>query len=351
MNTWKTMLAFLAAGPIVGCAMPEGATPDDLRADYGSAAALSAEQVALAAKEAGVLCGEPLATAVAVSWAESKYYPEATGYNPPSKRSYESTDHGLWQINDYWHGIGRRAEWECGDIYNTACNATYMHRISSGGSDWWPWYTFRDGLHLAALPQARRAAETVCSTNTCADFEGRFSDDDESPHQAAIEELAALGITSGCEETPCPRFCPKGSLSRKEAASLLARTAEFPAPIRDWYVDDDGSPFEHDLNRLAEADVLLQCTWPGEHPTAFVCPDEAITRAEMAYILSRSLRLGPASADHFRDDGGSPYQDDINRVAEAGITLGCDAGTRAFCPERHVTRAEMATFLSRALKL
>ena len=41
------------------------------------------------------------------------------------------------------------------------------------------------------------------------------------------------------------------------------------------------------------------------------------------------------------------WRSSINRIAEAGITTGCSA-TR-YCPGGHVTRAQMAAFLHRAL--
>ena len=53
-------------------------------------------------------------------------------------------------------------------------------------------------------------------------------------------------------------------------------------------------------------------------------------------------------------DSSTPPQayDAINRIAQAGITVGCDPPTNNnFCPDRILTRAEMATMLTRALGL
>ena len=49
-------------------------------------------------------------------------------------------------------------------------------------------------------------------------------------------------------------------------------------------------------------------------------------------------------------DADSFYAPFIERMAEMGITSGCGDGTR-FCPDQHVTRAQMAVFLSRAYGL
>jgi hypothetical protein len=77
------------------------------------------------------------------------------------------------------------------------------------------------------------------------------------------------------------------------------------------------------------------------------CPASGMTRAQMASFLVRALDLPPASADHFVDDNGTTHEDAINALAEAGIASGC-SGSR-FCPTSTVSREQMAAFLHRAL--
>ena len=69
----------------------------------------------------------------------------------------------------------------------------------------------------------------------------------------------------------------------------------------------------------------------------------------MASFLARALNLPATPTDYFTDDEGSSYENDIDRVREAGITTGCGAGL--YCPASNVTRAQMASFLVRALGL
>ena len=59
----------------------------------------------------------------------------------------------------------------------------------------------------------------------------------------------------------------------------------------------------------------------------------------------------PTLRDAFVDDDGTYAQEAINKIAEAGITAGCNAERTRFCPYEPVTRAQMALFLARALKL
>jgi hypothetical protein len=79
------------------------------------------------------------------------------------------------------------------------------------------------------------------------------------------------------------------------------------------------------------------------------CPKGLVTRAQMATFLSRALRLPAATRDFFTDDTGNKHEARINALAKAGITVGCSAVR--FCPDGTVTRAQMATFIVRGFKL
>ncbi len=69
----------------------------------------------------------------------------------------------------------------------------------------------------------------------------------------------------------------------------------------------------------------------------------------MAVFIVRALDLPPTNVDYFDDDDNSPFEDHINRIAAAKITLGCNPPTNDhFCPNGTVTRGEMAAFVKRA---
>lgn len=124
-------------------------------------------------------------------------------------------------------------------------------------------------------------------------------------------------------------------------ASFLVRALRLPPAGSDPFVDDEGLAAEDDINRLAAAGITAGCT-----ATRF-CPASPVTRAQMASFLVRALELGHATRDYFADDDRSIHQTDINRLAESGITGGC-GGTR-FCIGSPTTRGQMAAFLHRAL--
>ncbi|MGB9357735.1 MAG: S-layer homology domain-containing protein, partial [Acidimicrobiia bacterium] len=76
-------------------------------------------------------------------------------------------------------------------------------------------------------------------------------------------------------------------------------------------------------------------------------------REEMAEILVRAFGYEHLNGlDPFVDDEDSPFEDSINALEESGITVGCNPPDNTeFCPERSLTRAEMATFFARALEI
>jgi hypothetical protein len=113
----------------------------------------------------------------------------------------------------------------------------------------------------------------------------------------------------------------------------------------DAFVDDETSIFEADIDALAAAGISKGCNPPAN--TQF-CPDRALTRAEFASLLVRALGL-PDASDAFVDDGASVHENSINALAAAGITKGCNppANTQ-FCPNDNVTRGQIAAFLRRS---
>lgn len=174
------------------------------------------------------------------------------------------------------------------------------------------------------------------------EYQGVFYDDDVTGHEYAIERIAAAGVTTGCNAPFGDAYCPARAVTRAEMASFLGRAFELPIATHDPFRDDDGSPHEPDIARIAAAGVTHGCA-----PERF-CPNAVVTRGEMAAFLVRAASLPPGS-DAFSDDDGNPFEADIDALAAAGITLGCGPGR--FCPHGAVTRAEMAVFLVRLLDL
>ncbi len=180
-------------------------------------------------------------------------------------------------------------------------------------------------------------------------LDGRFVDDNGSVHENGIEAVALAGITLGCNPPANNRFCPTRNVTRAEAATFLARALGLPDDGIDHFVDDDGHVLEGGINRLAASGITKGCNPPANNR---FCPDRNLTRAEFAAFIARGLDLPTSSADRFIDDNGHVLEASINRIADAGITVGCNPPTNnRFCPNRLLTRGETATLLTRALNL
>jgi hypothetical protein len=79
------------------------------------------------------------------------------------------------------------------------------------------------------------------------------------------------------------------------------------------------------------------------------CPGDAVNRAQMGTFLQRALDLPPGGVSQFRDvPSDHPHADGIGAIAQAAITQGCTSDR--YCPADDVNRGQMATFLMRALR-
>ena len=175
---------------------------------------------------------------------------------------------------------------------------------------------------------------------------GTFADDDGNAHEGAIETMVREGITTGCGTDGEGRrsYCPAASVTRGQMATFLSRALHLPPATRDVFTDDDGTTHEDGINRLAEAGVTAGLGG-GRYG-----PNGPVTRDQMATFLTRALQLEPAQSDSFDDDAGNAHQGSINALAASGITQGCDAAARRYCPAGPVRRDQMASFLARAIE-
>jgi hypothetical protein len=178
--------------------------------------------------------------------------------------------------------------------------------------------------------------------------DGTFCDDDGSVFEGDIEKIVAAGITNGCNPSATSEYCPDQEVTRGAMAAFLARALHLGDATGIDFIDDDTSIFEQDIEKIAAAGITYGCNPPTGNE---FCPDDLVTRGEMAAFLARALQLPPADGIDFTDDDGSDFEDYIERIAARGITLGCDATSNEFCPGDYVTRGQMAAFLARALDL
>jgi hypothetical protein len=139
------------------------------------------------------------------------------------------------------------------------------------------------------------------------------------------------------------RYCPDASVTRGQVATLLVRALALPPATGDHFGDDAASPHEENVNRIAEAGLAT-----GFANGAFE-PSRPVTRAQMATLLVRGFSLPPAHGGHRFVDVAGVHDAAIAALVRSGITIGCDARSERFCPSNDVRRDQVSTFLLRAL--
>lgn len=175
-----------------------------------------------------------------------------------------------------------------------------------------------------------------------------FSDVTDGVHKPAIDALAEQALFEG---TLCAddNFCPGEAIKRSTVAVWLIRALEGGEPSAidaSRFADVEADDWPAPyIERLAEIEITVGCR---PEPLRY-CPDRTVTRGQMASFLVRAFDLEAADATGFTDIEGNTHEANINALAAADITVGCRQDPLLYCPTRAVTRAQTATFLARAL--
>jgi ELWxxDGT repeat protein len=164
-----------------------------------------------------------------------------------------------------------------------------------------------------------------------------------------IEALAAAGVTGGCGGG---NFCPDAQVNRAQMAIfiLAARDGVAPPPATGTRFNDVPAGFWAGpwIEELAREGVVSGCS---ATPPLY-CPNNQLTRAEMAVLLTvaRHETPPPPTGTRFADVPSNYWAAPwIEQLAADGITNGCGGGN--YCPNQPITRGEMAVFLATAFHL
>lgn len=173
-----------------------------------------------------------------------------------------------------------------------------------------------------------------------------FRDVGGTVHEWRIGAVWLEDVASGCRFSD---FCGTAEVSRAQMATFLARALELAPVAGQSFTDvDPASPHAGNINAITKAGVMDPCDAQGPR----FCPDDPVTRAAMATFLARARKLEPVTTVRFADvSPTSPHFGNINAIAEAEITTGCDSDGRLYCPDATVPRAQMSTFIARTFWL
>ena len=158
------------------------------------------------------------------------------------------------------------------------------------------------------------------------------------------------GITAGCSVSPL-EYCPDSTTTRGEMAVFII-TSMFGANSFSYtttpYFDDvpSSNAFFKFIQKMADLGLTAGC---GSND---YCPDDPVTRGQMAVFIIQG-RYGtipytypptPYFADVPPDSAYFPF---VQKMAQLGITAGCRTGY--YCPDDPLTRGQMAVFLTTGL--
>ena len=229
-----------------------------------------------------------------------------------------------------------------------------LHSSSSGGmtENYSDVFEGNDHPHLVTVNDF--PAFSIAASNPHSNWEAKYSQELIS-NIFAFDRISNIFVTerndSGSAKSVRIRgvingqsvLVDKTALEIKEALGLRSTTFE----ILNTTTFEDVSAehiFAREIMALNESGVTSGCE------VNRFCPERSVTRAEMAAFLTRALGLDLVDdTKKFEDDDGHFLESQIATLAANGITSGCEVNR--FCPERSVTRAEMAAFLTRALEL
>ena len=107
--------------------------------------------------------------------------------------------------------------------------------------------------------------------------------------------------------------------------------------------DHSTTPYADDIAWARENGISDGCD------VDMFCTDNPMTRGQVATFLVARLRLPPGDEGLLHRRRVEVHEDDIDRIAEAGLTDGC--ATNGTARPSDATRAQVASMLARALDL
>jgi hypothetical protein len=169
-----------------------------------------------------------------------------------------------------------------------------------------------------------------------------------------IQEMRNRGMTSGCA---ADRYCPEDPVTRGQMAVFIVRALagdNFAFPQSQRFTDVAPShPYFKYIQVMAQLAITSGCA------TNRFCPDDPVTRGQMAVFIARALAgskfyQGAVSGVDLRIDDvpvSHVFRQHVSRMYDWGITLGVSTNPPLYGVDQPVTREQMAAFLMRAFSV
>lgn len=160
----------------------------------------------------------------------------------------------------------------------------------------------------------------------------------------AYNEIMYLAMKNIISGYPDGSFQPNKSVTRAEAAKMLTIALNLP-------IDEGKSNYRDVTSNHWAKNYIAAVSKAGlfkGHPNGTFAPDDKLTRAEMAKVVSIAYKLEGSKMNYFKDVKTTHWAKEyISKLYENGITTGFPDKT--FRPEESTKRSEYSVFLTRSL--
>ena len=162
---------------------------------------------------------------------------------------------------------------------------------------------------------------------------------------SGLNLLSGAGLLNKCNETSSA--CQAKTLTREEAAAVVATIGGVSLDAPNAYSDDDQSIYQRAINSLPYYGNQI-CLGGGVQ----FQPTETVARDQFACLLIKSIKAGSTtefsgSADKYSDEGASSWTNEINILAANDLIPSCSSIQDKFCPSRNISVGEIAYMVDR----
>lgn len=224
-----------------------------------------------------------------------------------------------------------------------------LYRISDSGTKTVLKGSVKDGYYVISTSSLGMFAVMGDISSEIPAEDGAFTDMQSHWAKEYVEAVVERGLFNGTSATA---FSPNESMTRAMFVTVIGRLAG---------VDAEGSAATAFTDVKSDSYYTPYVAWAAENDivegttAATFDPDRAISRQEMAVLLSRyaefadiTLKDGEAVSFADSDEISAYAKDAVEAMAKAGLLNG--VGDNRFAPDDTATRAEVAALLARFIE-
>ena len=157
---------------------------------------------------------------------------------------------------------------------------------------------------------------------------------------AGLNLLSGAGLLNECNETSSA--CQAKTLTREEAAAIVATIGGVSLDAPNAYSDDDQSIYQKAINAIPYYGSQVCIGSPFQFQ-----PTETVARDQFACMVIKSIKGGSTtelsgSIDKYSDEGASKWTNEINTLAANDVIPSCSSIQDKFCPSRNISVGEVA---------